>query len=43
MAIVFKSRNDAERAKMHWKEYLKLEPSGYFSRRAKNELALLER
>jgi hypothetical protein len=30
-------------ARNHWEEYLRIEPEGYFSRKAKEEIEAIER
>ncbi len=42
LALVYKAWKDYDRAGFHWKEYLRIEPSGYYSRKAKEELKGLE-
>lgn len=42
LALVYKAWKDYDRARYHWKEYLRIEPSGYYSRKAKEELKGLE-
>jgi len=38
LALIYKKWGDRGGAKKHWEEYLRIEPKGYFSRRAKEEL-----
>lgn len=38
MALVYRNLGQAALAKENWQEYLRLEPEGYYSRRAKEEL-----
>lgn len=38
LALIYKKWGDKKGAKRHWEEYLRLEPKGYFSRKAKEEL-----
>lgn len=35
LALIYNKWGDSQSAKRHWKEYLRLEPAGYFSRKAK--------
>lgn len=39
LALVYRNLGRQDLAKENWQEYLRLEPSGYYSRRAKEELA----
>ncbi|MBF0329403.1 MAG: tetratricopeptide repeat protein [Nitrospirae bacterium] len=39
IALVYKKYGNLELARKNWEEYLRLEPSGYYSRRAKEELS----
>lgn len=43
MALVYKKWGDPVLARKNWEEYLRLEPAGYFSRRAKEEIAAMSR
>jgi tetratricopeptide (TPR) repeat protein len=38
MALVYKRWGNHEKAKNYWEEYLRLEPAGYFARKAKKEI-----
>ena len=38
LAMIYKKLGDREGAMKHWEEYLRIEPKGYFSRKAKEEL-----
>ncbi len=38
LALIYKRWGDTEGAKKHWQEYLRIEPKGYYSRKAKEEL-----
>ena len=38
LALVYTKWRDREGAKKHWEEYLRIEPKGYYSRKAKEEL-----
>ncbi|GBE06045.1 MAG TPA: tetratricopeptide repeat protein [Nitrospirae bacterium] len=42
LALIYKKWGDREMAKKHWQEYLRIEPRGYYSRRAKKELLGLQ-
>ena len=39
VALLYKKLGNAAAAKEHWKEYLRIEPSGYFSRKAVTEIS----
>ena len=42
IALVYKELGDGEGAILHWKEYLRLQPTGYFSRKAKREIESMQ-
>lgn len=42
LALVYKAWKDYDRARYHWQEYLRIEPAGYYSRKAKEELKGME-
>ncbi|UCH44051.1 MAG: tetratricopeptide repeat protein [Nitrospiraceae bacterium] len=42
IALVYKELGDRDGAKLHWNEYLRLQPTGYFSRKAKREIESLQ-
>ena len=37
-ALLYKRLGDSKAAKNHWREYLRIEPSGYYSRKAQEEI-----
>jgi len=41
LALIHKRWGSAEKARKHWKEYLRIEPAGYFARKAREELQAL--
>ena len=41
LALIYKKWGDRQNAKRHWQEYLRIEPKGYYSRKAKDELKKL--
>ena len=41
LALVCKKKGDTDMAKKHWEEYLRIEPAGYYSRKAKEEIKAL--
>lgn len=41
LALIYEARNDRDNAIRHWEEYLRLEPSGYYNRRAREHLEKL--
>lgn len=41
LALIHRKSGDMEGAKRHWEEYLRIEPKGYFARKAKEELSKL--
>lgn len=41
LALIYKQAGDKERARQHWEEYLRLEPTGYYSRKAREEISAL--
>jgi tetratricopeptide (TPR) repeat protein len=43
LALLYKARGDKTTAIKHWQEYLRIEPSGYYSRQAKAEIESLRR
>ena len=38
LALIYKKWGDGAAAKRHWREYLRIEPTGYYSRKAKSEI-----
>lgn len=38
LALIYRNLGDNEEAKRHWQEYLRIEPSGYYTRRAEEGL-----
>lgn len=38
LALIYKRRGDTEKAKRHFAEYLRIEPGGYYSRKAKEQI-----
>lgn len=38
LALIYKKWGDSKMARRHWEEYLRIEPAGYFSRRAREEI-----
>ncbi|MCK5427125.1 MAG: tetratricopeptide repeat protein, partial [Thermodesulfovibrionia bacterium] len=42
LALIYKKWGERQNAKRHWKKYLRIEPRGYYSRKAKDELKELE-
>lgn len=42
LALIYKRRGNPMMAKEHWEEYLKLEPAGYYARKAKQEIELIK-
>jgi tetratricopeptide (TPR) repeat protein len=42
IALVYKELGDGEGAILNWKEYLRLQPTGYFSRKAKREIESMQ-
>lgn len=42
LALIHKKRGNTGEAKKHWEEYLRIEPEGYFSRKAKEEIETLK-
>jgi tetratricopeptide (TPR) repeat protein len=43
LALIYKKWGDRSMAKKHWEEYLRVEPSGYYSRKAKKEIEAIEK
>ncbi len=43
LALVYRDRKDAAQAIRHWQEYLRIEPTGLYSRKAKLEIEALRR
>ena len=41
LALIYKNLGDFKAARRHWEEYLRIEPAGYFSRKAKEEIEAL--
>ncbi|HWS14236.1 MAG TPA: tetratricopeptide repeat protein [Rhodocyclaceae bacterium] len=41
LALVYRARGDEASAIRHWEEYLRLEPAGYYTRRAKEQIEAL--
>ncbi len=41
LALVYRKWGDTANARKHWEEYIRLEPSGYYSRKAMQELKKL--
>jgi tetratricopeptide (TPR) repeat protein len=41
LALVYRARGDKANAIRHWEEYLRLEPAGYYTRRAKEQIEAL--
>lgn len=42
LALIYREWAQTDLAKKHWKEYLRIEPEGHFSRKAKEEIELLK-
>jgi tetratricopeptide (TPR) repeat protein len=42
LALIAKKRGDLQAARSEWEEYLRLEPEGYFSRKAREELKAID-
>lgn len=42
LALIYKRWGDMKMAKKHWEEYLRVEPSGYYSRRAREEIEAIK-
>jgi tetratricopeptide (TPR) repeat protein len=43
LALVYRDRRDAAQAIRHWQEYLRIEPTGLYARKAKQEIEVLRR
>lgn len=43
LALIYKKRGDLSSARVHWEKYLDLEPNGYFSRRALQEIESIKK
>ncbi len=42
LALIYKKQGDLSAAKTQWQKYLRIEPSGYFSRQAMDEIAAID-
>lgn len=42
LALIYKRQGDRVMARHHWEEYLRIEPAGYYSRKAREELRSLK-
>lgn len=43
LALIYREWGDMKAAKRHWEEYLRIEPTGYYSRRAVEEIKAIEK
>ena len=43
LGLVYKKKNEMEKAKEHFEEYLKLDPKGSWARKVREELKALDR